>query len=182
MAFKLEDGIPGVKYDGLNTEKAANIDGVTIDTSGNTAIPGTLGVTGALTVTGQVGGKELSETATADDTLTIAESGKTVYMGTAGVDITLPAVATAAGVVYRFVCSANFATTSMTVKTSGGEDKIYGSLEVAGAVVLCSAEDTVTFVNTAELPGDWIELRSDGTNWYLTGQAGTTGGLTCTAS
>ena len=56
----------------------------------------------------------------------------------------------------------------------------YGSLEVAGAVVLCSAEDSVNFVNTAELPGDWIELHSDGTNWYLSGQAGTAGGLTCT--
>jgi len=139
-------------------------------------------VAGDTSMTGSITAKESIETATADDTLTISESGKTIYFGTAGVDITLPAVATAAGVVYRFVCSANFATTSMTVKTSGGEDKIYGSLEVAGAVVLCSAEDTVTFVNSAELPGDWIELRSDGTNWYLTGQAGTSGGLTCTAA
>lgn len=145
-------------------------------------LSGGLAVAGNSTITGSLGAKELIETATADDTLTISESGKTIYFGTAGVDITLPAVATAAGVVYKFVCSANFATTSMTVKTSGGEDKIFGSLEVAGAVVLCSAEDTVTFVNSAELPGDWIELRSDGVNWYLTGQAGTTGGLTCTAA
>jgi len=176
MAQLLEDHIPVVKYEGLNTDKACDLSGVTIDTSGNTAVPGTL------TVTGQMGAKELIETATADDTLTISESGKTIYFGTAGVDITLPAVATAAGVVYKFVVSANFATTSMTILTSGGEDKIYGSLEVAGAVVLCSAEDTVTFVNTAELPGDWVELRSDGTNWYISGQAGTSGGITCTAT
>lgn len=161
--MNIEDAVPVVKYHGLNTDKAAVF--------GST-----------LTVEGQLGAKELSETITADDTLTIEESGKTIYFGTAGVDITLPAVSTAAGVVYRFVCSANFATTSMTVRTSGSENKIYGSLEVAGAVVLCSAEDTVTFVNSAELPGDWIELRSDGTNWYLTGQAGTAGGLTCTAT
>lgn len=166
---KIENYVPVVKFHGLNTDK-------------NTSLGGTLAVAGAATITGQLGAKELSETAIVDDTLTISESGKTVYFGTAGVDITLPAVSTAAGVVYRFVCSANFAATSMTVVTSGGEDKIFGSLEVAGAVVLCSAEDTVTFVNTAELPGDWIELRSDGTNWYLTGQAGTAGGLTCTAS
>ena len=165
----IEDYVPVVKYNGFNTLKDASFGGAVTMAS-------------TLTVTGQLGAKELSETATADDTLTISESGKTIYFGTAGVDITLPAVSTAAGVVYRFVVSANFATTSMTVKTSGGEDKIYGSLEVAGAVVLCSAEDTVTFVNTAELPGDWIELRSDGTNWYLTGQAGTSGGLTCTAA
>ena len=163
MSILIENHLPVVKFHGLNTDTAV--------TFGST-----------LTVTGQLGAKELSETLTADDTLTISESGKTIYMGTAGVDVTLPAVSTAAGVVYRFVCSANFATTNMTVRTSGGEDKIYGSLEVAGAVVLCSAEDSVNFVATAELPGDWIELRSDGTNWYLTGQAGTAGGLTCTAA
>jgi hypothetical protein len=175
MARKLEAYVPVVREDGINTDKDLVV-------GGTATITGATAITGALTVTGQVGGKELIETATADDTLTISESGKTIYMGTAGVDITLPAVSTAAGVWYRFVCSANFATTSMTIATSGGEDKIYGSLEVAGAVVLCSAEDTVTFVNTAELPGDWVELRSDGTNWYLTGQAGTSGGITCTAS
>lgn len=175
MSILIEDYIPVVKAQGLNTNKDVAL-------GGTLAVTGAQTVGGALTVTGQLGAKELVETITADDTLTISESGKTIYMGTAGVDITLPAVSTAAGVWYRFVCSANFATTSMTVTTSGGEDKIYGSLEVAGAVVLCSAEDTVTFVNTAELPGDWIELHSDGTNWYLTGQAGTSGGLTCTAS
>ncbi len=133
-----------------------------------------------LQVNGAILGKESIKTVTADTNLVISESGKTVYMGTAGVDVTLPPVAQSAGVVYKFVCSAAFATTNMTVKTYAGENKIYGSLEVAGAVVLCSAEDSVNFVNTAELPGDWIELRSDGTNWYLTGQAGTAGGLTCT--
>tara|TARA_R110000868_G_scaffold86958_1_gene243516 strand:- start:6794 stop:7300 length:507 start_codon:yes stop_codon:yes gene_type:complete len=165
----LENFVPVVKYNGLNTDKDA-------------VLGGTLAVTGAVSITGQLGAKELTETATADDTLTISESGKTIYMGTAGVDITLPAVATAAGVVYRFVCSANFASTNMTIKTSGLEDKIYGSLEVAGAVVLCSAEDLISFVNTAELPGDWCELRSDGTNWYISGQAGASGGMTCTAT
>lgn len=175
MAQYLEDWVPDVRGAGLNTLENATI-------GGTLAVTGAVTMAGALTVTGQVGGKELSETATVDDTLTIAESGKTIYFGTAGVDITLPAVATAAGVVYRFVVSANFATTSMTIATSGGEDKIYGSLEVAGAVVLCAAEDTVTFVNTAELPGDWVELRSDGTNWYISGQAGTSGAITCTAT
>lgn len=175
MTQYIEQFLPPIQSEGLNT-----LEDVTI--GGTLAVTGATTMAGALTVTGQVGGKELSETITADDTLTIAESGKTIYFGTAGVDVTLPAVATAAGVVYRFVVSAAFATTNMTVKTSGGEDKIYGSLEVAGAVVLCSAEDTINFVNTAELPGDWIELRSDGTNWYLTGQAGATGAITCTAA
>ena len=70
----------------------------------------------------------------------------------------------------------------MTVKTYGLENKISGTLEVAGAAVPCSGEDTITFVNTAELPGDWFELHSDGALWYISGQAGTSGGITCTAS
>lgn len=128
-------------------------------------------------------GRESIETATVDDTLLVAESMKTVYMGTAGVDITLPTAASAPGVTYRFVVSANFATTNMTVQgpaSDATDDTIYGALEVAGAVVTCSARDTINFVNTAELPGDWITLRSDGTKWYLTGQGGTSGAITCT--
>ncbi|MGH7744759.1 MAG: hypothetical protein ACREQ5_08090, partial [Candidatus Dormibacteria bacterium] len=50
MAINIEDGLPIVKYNGLNTAKAANLSGVTIDTSGNTVVPGTLSVTGATTV------------------------------------------------------------------------------------------------------------------------------------
>lgn len=67
MSIYIEDHLPVVKYNGLNTAKAANIDGVTVDTSGNTAIPGTLAVTGAITATGGVTG-----------TLTGAVAGTTV--------------------------------------------------------------------------------------------------------
>lgn len=126
---------------------------------------------------------ESTETITVDDTLTVAERGKVVYIGTAGVDITLPAAASSAGVSYRVVVSANFATTNMTITggaSDASDDLIYGVLDVAGAVVLCAAEDTISFVNTAELIGDYVELRSNGTNWLLSGQAGATGAITCT--
>lgn len=46
MAVYLEDHLPVVKYQGLNTLKASNLAGVTIDASGNTVVPGTLSVTG----------------------------------------------------------------------------------------------------------------------------------------
>lgn len=127
--------------------------------------------------------EESTETITADDTLTNAESGKVVYIGTAGVDLTLPAAASSEGTVYRVVVSANFTTTNMTITggaADASDDLIYGVLDVAGAVVLCAAEDTISFVNTAELVGDYVELRSNGTNWLLSGQAGATGGITCT--
>lgn len=123
------------------------------------------------------------ETITADDTLVSADSGKVIYIGTAGVDLTLPTAASAAGITYRTVVSANFATTNMTITgpaADATDDTIYGALEVAGAVVACSAEDTISFVNTAELPGDFIELYSDGVKWYITGQGTTAGSITCT--
>ncbi len=52
MAIYLEDHLPVVKANGLNTAKASNLAGVTIDASGNAVIPGTLAVTGAVTQTG----------------------------------------------------------------------------------------------------------------------------------
>ncbi len=134
-------------------------------------------------VEGEFNAIESNEAITADDTLTIAESGKVVYLGTAGVDLTLPAAASSAGVTYRVVVSANFASTNMTITggaSDASDDLIYGALEVAGAVVACSAEDTISFVNTAELPGDFVDLRSDGSKWYVTGQATTVGAITCT--
>jgi hypothetical protein len=134
-------------------------------------------------VEGQFNSLESNQDIIADDTLTVAESGKVVYIGTAGVDVTLPTAATSEGVTYRVVVSGNFAATNMTI-TGGAadatDDLIFGALEVAGAVVACSAEDTISFVNTAELPGDYVDLHSDGTNWYVTGQATTAGGITCT--
>ena len=118
-------------------------------------------------------------TPTADTTLTLAQSGSTVNMGTAGVDVTLPTPASSAGVSYKFVVSANFATTDMTI-VSGTADKIEGSMIVAGAVVDCDASDLITFVADGENIGDFIEIFSNGTNW-LVGQSGalTASKMTC---
>ena len=45
-------GVPGVRTWGLNTAQASNLAGMTVDTSGNLAVPGTATVTGVLAVTG----------------------------------------------------------------------------------------------------------------------------------
>lgn len=144
---------------------------------------GTTTFSGAIASTGGILAKRTTETITADDTLTTGESFKVISIGTAGVDLTLPTANSATGTTYRVVVSANFSTTSMTVTgpaSDATDDTIYGALEVAGAVVACSAEDTITFVHTAELPGDFIELYSDGAKWYITGQGTTAGSITCT--
>ena len=105
---------------------------------------------------------------TADTTLTPADSGKTFFLDAIGEDILLPAVGVSAGVKYKFIVTAAVATTSWTVAATTA--KIYGSVTEAGLVQLSSAETTLTIVFTKAIPGDWITLESDGTNWYLAGQ------------
>ena len=62
-------GIPLVRDQGLNTNKAANFSGMIVDTSGNATIPGTLIVTGAQTFTGNTI-QSGSETVTGVSTVT----------------------------------------------------------------------------------------------------------------
>ena len=54
MALNIENFVPVVKYHGLNTDLAADIDGVTVSASGAVSIPSTLAVTSAITATGGV--------------------------------------------------------------------------------------------------------------------------------
>ena len=103
--------------------------------------------------------------------VSINENNKTMYIGHATeFTTTLPAVATSAGMVLRFVCQLAPSGADYVFVTDSNEAKIYGSVTVDGDVVPGSAEDTVTFTDGATLPGDWFELRSDGTNWYISGQ------------
>lgn len=110
--------------------------------------------------------------------LTAADSGKTIILNAAaGAAITLPALT--AGLKYKFIVGASFATTSWTVTSAEG-DNLQGSLIVAGLVVDVDAADVITFVNTAENIGDFVEVFCDGTSWHTFGNALTSGGLTAT--
>jgi hypothetical protein len=113
-----------------------------------------------------------------DTTLTSSACGTVQFIGAAGDDFTLPAPA--AGCRIRFVTDAAFATTAMTIVTATSANVIYGAVDVNSTLVPCSAEDTITIVESAELPGDFVEVLSDGTNWYVSGVAVTTGAVTCT--
>ena len=120
---------------------------------------------------------------TGTNTLDINESGKLVVLNSATeFTTTLPAVSTASGVTYRFVLAVSPDTGVMDIKTNGGEDKIYGLAIVNGAVIAAAAEDTITFTSSAALIGDWVELTSDGTNWYVSGQAVAATGIVFTAT
>ena len=122
---------------------------------------------------------ETVETVSAANVITSVESGTTYYISTTGASYTLPAVATAAGDVYRFVIGAAFSTDAVITSAEG--DNIEGALIVAGAVVDCDAEDFITFVADGENLGDFVELRSNGTSWFIGASGALTGSkLTCT--
>ena len=118
---------------------------------------------------------------TAATTLTAADSGKTIYLNlTAGFATTLPAPAD--GLRFKFILSAAI-TGDMTIVTNGGDNVIQGTIIVNGASVIGADEDTITFANAAETVGDYIELESDGTNWWIVGGvAAAAGGITLTAT
>jgi hypothetical protein len=123
--------------------------------------------------------QEATEAVTADNTLTVAESNTTYYVSGAAATSTLPAVASSANTIFRFVVGA--ALTGDHIIASAEGDNLEGSLIVAGAVVDCNAVDRMTFVSDGENLGDYVEVRSNGTNWFITtSNALTAAKLTCT--
>lgn len=168
----------------VDAAEGFKINGTTVfDSSGNVTAAGTLSVTGASTLTGEVTLKEGSQAITAvTNTSTIAQSGTTFYITlastTAGSTINLPALTE--GVVLKYVMATSSATTTNIVVDSAEGDNIYGSLVVDGTAVPCAAVDQINFIVTAEAAGDFFELRSDGTFWYVTGIGEASGSITCT--
>mgnify|MGYP003467646276 CR=1 FL=1 len=122
---------------------------------------------------------EKTESVTAINVMTVTESGKTIYLNTTGASSTLPAVASSAGVVFRFVVGSAL-TGNATINSAEG-DNIEGTLIVAGAVVDCDATDTITVVADGENLGDFVEIRSNGSKWFI-GASGalTASKMTCT--
>jgi len=124
------------------------------------------------------------ESLTAAKTLTRDDYGKTFFLNlAAGFAVTLPDPDTLeAGWKCKFIVG-TAPTGDYTVVTNGGDNLIDGSITVAGVVVAAANEDTITFIAAAGAgkSGDWVELESDGTNWYISGQATTTGAITASA-
>jgi hypothetical protein len=120
------------------------------------------------------------ETVAVATTLTAKDSGKVfILKAAAGAQITLPAVATSAGLRFKFIVGQLFATTDWTVKALS--NAIEGSVLVNGAHVAGVDENTISFVASAEAIGDFAELVCDGTNWYVNGSGVSAGAITLTA-
>lgn len=160
-----------------------SVAGTTVISSLRAITAASLTVTGATTLGSTTAGVNTYRpivTSTADTTLTASQTGTTFLGGTAGVDWTLPAVASSNGVHFRFAVSGNYATTPMTIVAPEG-DIIEGSLMVAGAIVDCSANDLISISATNEDIGDFVDLYSNGTTWFIgSSNALAASVLTCT--
>lgn len=119
-----------------------------------------------------------TEDVTATNVITAAESGKIFYLNAAGgFTSTLPAPE--AGLRYRFIVK-TAPTTAYIITTNAGANILYGTVNeiTATAGISVQAQDTLNFVASASLIGDWVEFTSDGTNWYVNGITQVDGGIT----
>ena len=122
---------------------------------------------------------DVMETLTSAATLTAEDSGKVFILNAAaGAQITLPAVADAAGQNYRFIVGALFATTAWTIRAAS--NRIQGGVIVNSTLVPGADENTITFSASADTVGDFVELKCDGSNWYVFGMGTAAGAITLT--
>jgi hypothetical protein len=125
------------------------------------------------------------EVTTGTDTLTSADCGKTIFLNSATEYVTtLPAVTSLAGCYFKIVVSAAPAAASYTVVTNASANIIYGQIasaeDAAGSVATTASSDTITFVDAKAIKGDYIEIITDGTSWYVSGLCNVQDGITTT--
>jgi hypothetical protein len=128
---------------------------------------------------------DTTEVVTAANVIAAAENGSTFILNSAtSIISTLPAKA--AGLRFRFIVGplgvANGQNHTIIVNAAN-DDTLFGGAVVAGVHVGCSAQATINVVGTSgttALPGDWIEVFNDGTNWNVNARSTTAGSITFT--
>lgn len=109
---------------------------------------------------------DVTGTISSATTLTQSDSGKVLYLkATTGKAVNLPAPAN--GFKVRFVTGQAFATTAWTIVSTGAN--IRGGAIVNSAYVASAGTTTITLSASAETIGDFVELISDGTSYFVTG-------------
>lgn len=179
MSVFLEDYVPVVKYNGLNTAKDVAISGATTLSGANT-LSGATTISGTATFTGATAGLRRSVVTGTDATyaLTAAQSG-TVFVATktSGTQTyTLPSVATA-GLTYTFICGHADGEILVTPQASQAIKIVTFAAVGADADTAIVAPAAGTGVkNTAATNAvtDNLTLVSDGTQWF---GVGITGGI-----
>lgn len=164
-------------------------DSITVPSGATLTVAGTLVTTGTLTIgagatlTSPVLVSpvvtDLSEVVTTTNVIGAGETGKTFYLNAVGgFTSTLPAPAL--GLRFKFIVKAAPTGASYVITTNGGANVLFGKvLERAGtAGVAGAAQDTFNFVVNQAIVSDYIEVESDGTNWYLHGMVDVAAGAT----
>ena len=116
------------------------------------------------------------ETLAAATTLTAADSEKTYLISGTGYTVTLPAPH--AGFSVKFIVAAAFSTDCVVQTPADNRDTLNGGVIVNGAIVESDATDRVTFEDGAESIGDFIEISSDGTSFFLYGNGNASSSIT----
>jgi hypothetical protein len=125
-----------------------------------------------------------TETVAATETLTANECGKVVFLAHATEFVTtLPAPT--AGCRFEFWVKLAPAAASYTVVTAASANILIGGInenevDTTNDGPYDADGDTVTFVDGLAVVGDFVIMVSDGTSWYLYGQANADGGVTVT--
>lgn len=102
-------------------------------------------------------------------TILASETGTVFFFGSSTeFAMTLPAVSTAAGLHYTFICTAAATGASYTIVSAASENKICAiQVNKAGTAGSYIADgDTITFTDGQATPGDMVELYSDWNLWY----------------
>lgn len=180
MTMNIEEHLPIVKQEGLNTDKAVDLDS-TLNVEGAVTLQSTLAVTGAVTQTGDIsfvgatnGLKRTAEiqlTGTGD-TLLAGESGKTMIATKASLTQTfvLPSAATA-GLFFTFICGS--AAGEILIDPAGSENIICKATNDAGASVAPAGGTGIKNTAASNVLNDYITLVADGVDtWYTVAQSG----------
>ena len=115
------------------------------------------------------------ELVSASGSLSLADSGKVFKISGTGYTVTLPAPT--AGWKAKFVVSAAFST-DFVQSPADNRDTINGGIIVNGAIVEADAVDKVTFEDGAESIGDFIEIHSDGSSYFVYGNGNASSSIT----
>jgi len=118
------------------------------------------------------------EIVTTTNVIGAGENGKTFYLNNAdGFTSNLPSPAQ--GLKFKFVVKTP-PTTAYIVVTDSGSNILYGTInEITTTTgVSIQAQDTLNFVASVSLAGDWVKFESDDDNWYVNGITQVDDGIT----
>lgn len=135
----------------------------------------------------QDSGLKLTETVGATNAIAASECGTTFYLSHATeFASTLPTPAAAgAGCYMKFVVAAAPSGASYTVVTSASANLFIGGInelevDTTNDGPYDADGDTITFADGVAVVGDYVDMETDGTSWYINGQANADGGITVT--